>query len=135
MFTSVCAKPKVMPDEPWRGEDSCSKQSGPACLSQAACRAGVGVTVLVVVFVQSLVCWGPVVWVGLEPSAASTCVSESRGSPPVAEGVWAPRPKCVAPWPAALGQAFASLLCVVFTRPSQLYTGVSHIFSIIGELN
>lgn len=32
MFTSVCAKPKVMPDEPWRGEDSCSDKAERPCL-------------------------------------------------------------------------------------------------------
>lgn len=39
-----------------------------------------GLTVLSFLVMQSLVCWGPAIRVGLEPSAASTCVSEQGES-------------------------------------------------------
>lgn len=81
MVTSVCAKPKVMPYEPAEERKQFFRQSGATVLVEVRPRAGQGgLTVLSFLVMPSLVCWGPAIRVGLEPSAASTCVSEQGES-------------------------------------------------------
>lgn len=63
------------------GESSSSDRAERPCLlksGHALVRGGL--TVLSFLVMQSLVCWGPAIRVGLEPSAASTCVSEQGES-------------------------------------------------------